>query len=187
MQVPGGISVHDRYWTVKVLSVRSRSSVLCLFRLSFSRVVGHANRFRRVMARGHGVRIVRATRARRFNPRVDQSVCAKTRTDGHGYYLLAHRWRLIVMFFPCIRSCVLFCFVFFYKFYRNGQIRNNVWRDESTDANSQLLFEMSSADISVNFRPSVVPEYDTWYRHGILVDVSCTGTTDALFRQVTTC
>uniref|UniRef100_A0A2S2NTB4 Glutamate receptor delta-1 subunit n=1 Tax=Schizaphis graminum TaxID=13262 RepID=A0A2S2NTB4_SCHGA len=41
------------------------------------------------------------------------------------------------------------------------------------DANNRLLLALSSADISVNFHPSVIPVHETWYRYGILVDVSC--------------
>lgn len=53
-----------------------------------------------------------------------------------------------------------------------------------TDANSRLLFGLSSADISVSFHPSVVPLYDTWYGYGILVDISCVQTANTLFQQV---
>ncbi|XP_029347273.1 glutamate receptor ionotropic, delta-1-like [Acyrthosiphon pisum] len=42
-----------------------------------------------------------------------------------------------------------------------------------TDANGRLLLALSSADISVNFRPSLIPVHKTWYKYGILVDVSC--------------
>lgn len=54
----------------------------------------------------------------------------------------------------------------------------------SADANGRLLYGLSSADISVNFRPMVMPVYETWYKYGILVDVSCVQTAGALFEQV---
>lgn len=54
----------------------------------------------------------------------------------------------------------------------------------SAGADGQLLFGLSSADISANFRPSVIPAYGTWYKHGVLVDVSCVQTASALFAQV---
>lgn len=56
------------------------------------------------------------------------------------------------------------------------------WR--SLDANNRLLFALSSADISVNFHPSVIPVHNTWYRYGILVDVSCVQIPTTLFRMV---
>lgn len=52
------------------------------------------------------------------------------------------------------------------------------------DANSRLVFGLSSVDISVSFHRSVVPVYHTWYSQGILVDVSCARTANALFQQV---
>ncbi|CAH1738068.1 unnamed protein product [Aphis gossypii] len=51
------------------------------------------------------------------------------------------------------------------------------------DANSRLLLALSSADISVNFRPSMIPVHETWYRYGILVDVSCVQVTTTLFQK----
>jgi len=54
----------------------------------------------------------------------------------------------------------------------------------SAGADRQLLFGLSSADISANFRPSVMPAYDTWYKHGVLVDLACVQTAAALFAQV---
>lgn len=93
----GGISIHDHYSTDKVLFVQiGRRVRLVLFFLDaivFRPRIGDANRFRFIMSHDDGVQIVRATRAHGFNQRVDRSVCAKTRTDCNGYYLLALRWR----------------------------------------------------------------------------------------------
>lgn len=87
----------------------------------------YANRFRLIVPGGHGVRTVRATRARRrFDPSVDRRVRSKTRTDGHGHYLLALRWRLIISVFVSNKLlCVIFFFFFIYKFYPDGQ---GLWR-----------------------------------------------------------
>ncbi|VVC30079.1 Ionotropic glutamate receptor [Cinara cedri] len=55
------------------------------------------------------------------------------------------------------------------------------WR---SDKKSRLLFELSSVDISVNFYQTAIPVYHhTWYRYGILVDVSCTQIATVLFQQ----
>ncbi|XP_060852766.1 glutamate receptor ionotropic, kainate glr-3-like [Rhopalosiphum padi] len=51
------------------------------------------------------------------------------------------------------------------------------------DANNRLLLALSSADISVNFHPSVIPVHETWYRYGILVDVSCAQVATTLFQK----
>ncbi|XP_025422107.1 glutamate receptor 2-like [Sipha flava] len=53
----------------------------------------------------------------------------------------------------------------------------------SSDSVNRLLLGLSSANISVGFRPSAIPTFNTWYRCGILVDVSCTQIATTLFRQ----
>jgi len=91
--------------------------------------------------------------------------------------MLAHRW----IFLKCSFCC---------RFRKSEYppYRSHPYLTHISDANSRLLLALSSADISVNFRPTVIPAHKTWYRFGILVDVSCSfQIPTALFREVLFC